>query len=36
MKTMSRKFQGFAAKAFGGSNKDRYFLKSPKWQHDVV
>ena len=33
---MSRKFQGSSQSRFGGSEKDRYFLKIPKWQHNLV
>ena len=34
--TMSRKFQGSDHSRFGGSEKDCYFLKFPKWQHKLV
>ena len=27
------KFQGSGESRFGGSGKDRYFVKFPKWQH---
>ena len=30
---MPNKFQGLDAKGFGGSKKDRYFLKILKWQY---
>ena len=30
------KFQGSGESRFGGSEKDRYFLKIPKWQHKLV
>ena len=30
------KFQGSGKSRFGGSEKDRYFLKIPKWQHKHV
>ena len=30
------KFQGSGESRFGSSEKDRYFLKIPKWQHKVV
>ena len=30
------KFQGSGQSRFGGSEKDRYFLKIPKWQHKLV
>ena len=30
------KFQGSGESRFGGSEKDRYFLKIPKWQHKHV
>ena len=36
---MSRKFreiQGSGESRFGGSEKDCYFLKFPKWQHKLV
>ena len=34
--TMPRKFQGYRESCFGGSEKDCYFLKIPKWQHKLV
>ena len=34
MKTMPMKFQGFSVNGFDGLDKDGYFLKSPKWQHE--
>ena len=34
-KTMPRKFQGSGKSSFGGSKKNRYFLKIPKWQHKL-
>ena len=34
--TMSRRFQGSRKSTFGGSEKDRYFLKIPKWQHKLA
>ena len=30
------KFQGSDESRFDGSEKDRYFLKIPKWQHKIV
>ena len=33
---MPRKFQGFIKCRFGGSEKDCYFLKIPKWQHKLI
>ena len=30
------KFQGSSQSRFGGSEKDRYFLKISKWQHKLV
>ena len=33
---MPRKFQGFSKCRFGGSENDCYFLKIPKWQHEVI
>ena len=30
------KFQRSGESRFGGSEKDRYFLKIPKWQHKLV
>ena len=30
------KFQGSGESRFSGSEKDRYFLKIPKWQHKLV
>ena len=33
---MPRKFQGFNECRFGGSEKDRYFFKIPKWQHKLI
>ena len=30
------KFSGSGENKFGGSEKDRYFLKIPKWQHKLV
>ena len=36
IETMPRKFQGFGECRFGGSEKDRYFLKNPKWQHKII
>ena len=32
---MPRKYQGFGECRFGGSEKDRYFLKIPNWQHKL-
>ena len=34
--TMSRKLQWSSQSRFGGSEKDCYFLKIPKWQHKLV
>ena len=31
-----RKFQGSGKSRFGGSERDRYFLKIPKWWHKLV
>ena len=31
-----RKFHGSCKSRFGGSEKDCYFLKIPKWQHKLV
>ena len=33
IKPFEKKFQGFDAKSFTGSEKDFYFLKIPKWQY---
>ena len=33
---MPWKFQGSGESIFGGSEKDCYFLKTPKWQHKLV
>ena len=33
---MRRKFHGFGECRFGGSEKDRYFLKIRKWQHKRI
>ena len=33
---MPRKFQGIIECRFGGSEKERYFLKIPKWQHKLI
>ena len=33
---MPGKFQGFGESRFGGSEKDRYYLKIPKWQHKFI
>ena len=33
---MPSKFQGFGECRFGGSEKDRYYLKIPKWQHKFI
>ena len=30
------RFQGSSESRFGGSEKDRYFLEIPKWQHKFV
>ena len=30
------KFQGSGQSRFGGSERDRYFFKIPKWQHELV
>ena len=34
--TMSKKCQGPGESRFGGFEKDRYFLKIPKWQYKLV
>ena len=33
---MPRKLQGFGECRFGSSEKDRYYLKIPKWQHRLI
>ena len=33
---MPGNFQGFGECRFGGSEKDRYFLKIPKWQLKLI
>ena len=33
---MPRKFQGFGGCRFRSSEKDCYFLKIPKWQHNLI
>ena len=33
---MPRKFQGSSESRFGNSEKDRYFLKIPKWQDKLI
>ena len=33
---MPREFQISSKNRFSGSEKDRYFLKIPKWQHKLV
>ena len=36
VETMPRNFQGFGECRFGGSEKDPYFLKIPKWQLKLI
>ena len=36
IETIPRKFQGFDECKFGGSEKNRYFLKIPNWQHILI
>ena len=33
---MPRKSQGFGESKFDGCEKDRYYLKIPKWQHELI
>ena len=33
--TMPRKYHGSGNSSLGGSEKDRYFLKIPKWEHKL-